>query len=263
MKTKEQYKGISVTDDYTIKHRNMIKEWIEKAKKTNEEEPTESQYEWKVRGTPKKRDAPEEVPETESQCLEIIENIAIQEVSNLETGIISKAVEQNNKIQNISKESYLTEYANANEVNSNDIGKRNIFKVDHSKWGTAKCGLCKKPIVKDGLRIRKSTIFESKHILWCFQFDCAFGSFQKARIAKNVISDISQLDGADNLNDQEKSLLSELIEKGNKSRTTPLPEINSRRKKYPMQAPAKIRRAQCQVAMNVMFTNADQLTSTS
>ena len=78
----------------------FIKEWIEKAK--------ESEYEWKVRGTPKKRDAPEEVPETETQCLEIIENIAIQEVSNLDTGIISNALEQNNKIQNISKESYLT-----------------------------------------------------------------------------------------------------------------------------------------------------------
>ena len=83
----------------------------------------------------KKRDSPEEVPETGSQCLEIIENIAIQEVSNLDTGIISNAVEQNNKIQNISKEEYLTEYANANEENCNDIEKCNIFKVDHSKWG--------------------------------------------------------------------------------------------------------------------------------
>ena len=53
LKGEEQYKGISVTDDYTSKDRNMIKEWIEKAKKANEEEPTESQYEWKVQGTPK------------------------------------------------------------------------------------------------------------------------------------------------------------------------------------------------------------------
>ena len=37
LKGEEQYKGISVTDDYTIKDRNMIKEWIEKAKKANEE----------------------------------------------------------------------------------------------------------------------------------------------------------------------------------------------------------------------------------
>ena len=74
------------------------------------------------------------------------------------------------------------------------------------------------------------------------------------------------MDGADNLIDQEKSLLSELIEKGNKSRTTPLPEINTRREKYSMQAPTKIRRALLKSAtmpsINVMFTNADQLTST-
>ena len=50
LKGKEQYKGISGTDDYTIKDRNMITEWIEKAKKANEEEPTESQYEWKYLG---------------------------------------------------------------------------------------------------------------------------------------------------------------------------------------------------------------------
>ena len=81
----------------------------------------------------KNLDAPEEVPETEPQCLEIIENIVIQEVSILDTGIINNAVDQNNKIQNISKEEYLTEYANANEENSNDIVKCNIFKVHHSK----------------------------------------------------------------------------------------------------------------------------------
>ena len=113
-------------------------------------------------------------------------------------------------------------------------------------------------MVKDGLRIGKSIIFKSKQILRYFHVDCAFVSFKKARIAKNVISDISQLDGADNLNDQEKSLLSELIEKGNKSRTTPLTEINYRRKKYPMQAPAQIRRALLKSApmssINVGFT---------
>ena len=211
----------------------------------------------------KKWDAPEEVPETESQCLEIIENIVIQEVSNLDTGIISNAAEQNNKIQNISKEEYLTEYANVNEEDSNDIEQCDIFKAHHSKRGTSKCGQCKKPMVKDGLRIGKSIIFKWKHILQYFHVDCTFGSFKKARIAKNVISDTSQLDGADSLNDQEKSLLSELIEKGNKSRTTPLPEINSRRKKYPKQAPAQIRRALLKSAtmssINVMFTNTDQL----
>ena len=32
LKGKEQYKGIRVTDDYTIKYINTIKEWIERAR---------------------------------------------------------------------------------------------------------------------------------------------------------------------------------------------------------------------------------------
>ena len=53
LKGKENYKGVSVTDDHTIKDRNLIKEWAEKAKLANEEEPDDSLYEWKVRGSPK------------------------------------------------------------------------------------------------------------------------------------------------------------------------------------------------------------------
>ena len=53
LKGKEQYKGVSISDDYTIKERNTRKEWVEKAKKASDDEPTDSQYEWKARGTPK------------------------------------------------------------------------------------------------------------------------------------------------------------------------------------------------------------------
>ena len=115
------------------------------------------------------------------------------------------------------------------------------FKKGHSKMRY--CG-----IVKDGLRIGKSIIFKLKHILRYFHVVCAFGSFQKARIAKNVISDRSQLDGADNLNDQEKSLLSEFIEKENKSRATPLPEINYTQCKLQLKfAEHSLSQHQCQV----------------
>ena len=31
----------------------MLREWVEKAKKASDDEPTDSQYEWKARGTPK------------------------------------------------------------------------------------------------------------------------------------------------------------------------------------------------------------------
>ena len=53
LKGKEQYKGVSTSDDHTIKERNALKEWVEKAKKASDDEPTDSQYEWKARGTPK------------------------------------------------------------------------------------------------------------------------------------------------------------------------------------------------------------------
>ena len=53
LKGKEQYKGVSVTDDHTLKDRELIKEWTEKAKSANNEEPSDSVYEWKVRGSPK------------------------------------------------------------------------------------------------------------------------------------------------------------------------------------------------------------------
>ena len=50
---KDNYKGVSVTDDHTIKDRNTIKEWVEKAKTANANEADDSIYEWKVRGSPK------------------------------------------------------------------------------------------------------------------------------------------------------------------------------------------------------------------
>ena len=54
LKGKEQYKGVSISDDHTIKERNTLREWVKKkAKKASDEEPTDSQYEWKARGTPK------------------------------------------------------------------------------------------------------------------------------------------------------------------------------------------------------------------
>ena len=47
------YVGISVTEDYTINERNKIKMKAVEAKRKNEEEGEESNYVWRVRGTPK------------------------------------------------------------------------------------------------------------------------------------------------------------------------------------------------------------------
>ena len=53
LKGNETYNNISVTEDYTMDERKVIKEWNEKAKARNENEPVGSMYEWKVRGSPK------------------------------------------------------------------------------------------------------------------------------------------------------------------------------------------------------------------
>ena len=48
----EKFKKISITDDYTLEERREIKDWVEKAKAKNREEDEDSQFIWKVRGTP-------------------------------------------------------------------------------------------------------------------------------------------------------------------------------------------------------------------
>ena len=53
LKGQESFRGISVTDDYTITERQMIKNQSEKAKEQNNKEPPNSRYVWRVRGTPK------------------------------------------------------------------------------------------------------------------------------------------------------------------------------------------------------------------
>ena len=53
LKGNEIYKGISVTSDHTIQERNLIKQWVDKAKRANEEEPAGTKYVWKIRETPK------------------------------------------------------------------------------------------------------------------------------------------------------------------------------------------------------------------
>ena len=53
LKGKDIYKGISITEDYTIEERKILKDWTEKAKQMNRNEPTDSNCVWKVRGNPK------------------------------------------------------------------------------------------------------------------------------------------------------------------------------------------------------------------
>ena len=85
-------------------------------------------------------------------------------------------------------------------------------------------------------------------------------------MAKNIITNINQVDGVENLNHEEKSALLDLIKKDNDSRTKTLPDKLIRKKTYPMEAPIDVRRKGSKPStapsINVLFTNADQFTPT-
>ena len=53
LKGNNEYKGISITDEYTGKDHELIKEWTRKVKEANENEEPDSQFEWKVSRLPK------------------------------------------------------------------------------------------------------------------------------------------------------------------------------------------------------------------
>ena len=53
LKDQANYKGMSVTEDYTVTERKLLAEWREKARTKNAEEKEASNYIWRVRGTPK------------------------------------------------------------------------------------------------------------------------------------------------------------------------------------------------------------------
>ena len=51
LKNKEEFSGVSVTEDYTIAERELIREFNQTAKNKNSVE--DPNYVWKVRGNPK------------------------------------------------------------------------------------------------------------------------------------------------------------------------------------------------------------------
>ena len=53
LKGRQEFKGISITDDHTWNEREQIKKFMKDAKEQNLKEPETSYYVWKVRGTPK------------------------------------------------------------------------------------------------------------------------------------------------------------------------------------------------------------------
>ena len=132
-----------------------------------------------------------------------------------------------------------------NEAIGDTSGSGNIFRIDRSKRGTAKCMECKKAILKGEVRICKSVPYKSIYIQRFFHVKCAFEVFKRARIAENVVSEIIQLDGVEVLSEEEKHSILQFISDGNEERIKPLPERSvGREKSAKLKAPGKTRTRQ-------------------
>ena len=122
-----------------------------------------------------------------------------------------------------------------------------------------------KVIDKNELRTGKLVPFKLCHIKQYSHVDCAFESFRKVRIATNMINDVSELDGFDFINTNDKSRINKLIENHNNVRKLPLAKVFLAKERVsPAPAPAKSRvyglKSSTVPAINIRFANADQLT---
>ena len=53
--------------------------------------------------------------------------------------------------------------------------------------------------------------FKEQYILHYYHVDCIFESFKRARCAANVITDLNEIAGVDEITDEERSVISKLI----------------------------------------------------
>ena len=105
--------------------------------------------------------------------------------------------------------------------------------------------------------------FKKGHIVEYRHVNCAFLTFRKAKILENIITDISQVDGLNEITDADRSRINELVQSENTLRK-PLPKtrINEKISK-PTVSSKRRKNALLQSdlpVIPVMFTNADQFT---
>ena len=146
----------------------------------------------------------------------------------------------------------------------NDV---NIFAVDYSKNGRARCKVCHKFIDKGLLRIGKLVGYKEKHFYQYYHLPCAFRSFKKARVAKNMITSLTDLDGVEQLSEDERKYLNQLITEYMSCHKKQLPaELNKvshkdEPKRIEDRVPAKSALKQTDIpSFKIMYTNIDQMT---
>ena len=193
-----------------------------------------------------------------------------------------EAISEANVIENVS-DSYTTglnsqiELNNNPDIVANDVTIQNddkicsqcikTFHVDYSIKGTAKCRVCKKVIQKNELRIGKYVPFKQLNILHYFHVNCAFQHFRKARTTSNIIRNLMDLSGLDDLTDNDKTRIKELISYENLVRKH-LPETTCTKKNtgtHPDKSQVQTRQLKLtsikENSLKVLYTNADQLTA--
>ena len=145
--------------------------------------------------------------------------------------------------------------------NNNSESTCNKFYADYSKRGTAKCRVCKKCISKDALRIGMYTFFKGKTIINYHHATCLFKKMQNARVKSNVVQSLVEIDGIENISDNDQRIISNLIKENEDTRTRPLVE-NYKKKVIPMDIRPAVRRKKLKVlgtsSIKILFTNADQ-----
>ena len=133
------------------------------------------------------------------------------------------------------------------------------FCVDHSENGRAKCRKCKKVILKGVLRIGKNVQFKEKYILHYYHVQCIFESFKRSRYASNVITEINEIAGIDEVTEEEQSMISSQmksldLDKLKKDKTQPnLVTTKQTRTDRNKLKPYK------GASTKVLFTNGDQM----
>ena len=137
-----------------------------------------------------------------------------------------------NTIENKTKYTEIVE--SAAETEESNPGKK-LF-VDYCIRESTKCKRCKKQIPKDALRIGKMVPSRSIHISQYYHVKCAFDSFQKARVASNVITCMDDIDGLELIQDNERLQILSLMDDANAKRTKLLAQsIVRKNKTLPMQ----------------------------
>ena len=148
-----------------------------------------------------------------------------------------------------------------------DESKRrgNKFCIDHSLNGKAKCRECKNVIAKDELRIGKHVPYKEIHIIQYYHLSCAFTTFKRARVLASVISNVTEIDGMEGISLEERMRVEDMIREFNSGRNTPLPEEESHKKPSAkgsgLERKTRSLKSSNIPAMRILFTNADQLTT--